>query len=151
MQLYKKNGVNPFGGCFPFLLQMPVFIGLYQALWRSFYLKGGSFLWIKDLSEPDRLFTFKYTLPIIGNEFNLLPIVMMAVMFLQQKLSSMNIKTTDPSQVMQQKMMGIFFPIFLGFIFYGFSSGITLYFTVFYTLSTITQWKMSKMNGPQNV
>lgn len=151
MGLYKKNKVNPFGGCFPFLLQMPVFIGLYQALWRSFYLKGGSFLWIKDLSEPDRLYIFKYTLPIIGNELNILPIIMMAVMFLQQKLSSMNMKTTDPSQLMQQKMMGIFFPIFLGFIFYGFSSGITLYFTVFYSLSTITQWKMSKMNGTQNV
>lgn len=145
MVLYKANKVNPVGGCFPLILQMPVFIGLYQALWRSTYLKGGKFLWIQDLSEPDRLIIFKQVFPVIGNEFNVLPIVMMVVMFLQQKLSSANITVTDPAQITQQRMMTTFLPIFMGFIFYGFSSGITLYFTVFYTLSTISQLKMSKV------
>ncbi len=145
MELYKKNNVNPFGGCFPFILQMPVFIGLYQCLWRTVYLKGASFLWIKDLSQPDRLFVFPTAMPVIGNEFNALPLVMAIVMFFQQRLSSRNMITADPNQATQQKMMAIFFPIMLGFVFYKFASGLTLYFTVFYVFSTFTQWKMSKV------
>ena len=145
MGLYKQNGVNPLGGCFPFILQMPVFIGLYQALWRTVLLKGEGFLWIKDLSYPDRLFVFSSPLPLIGTDFNILPIIMAIIMFFQQKLSTKNIVVSDPNQATQQKFMAIFFPIMLGFIFYHFSSGLTLYFSVFYLMSTFTQLKMSKM------
>lgn len=144
MEIYKENRINPFGGCLPFLLQMPVFIGLYQVLWRSVELKGASFLWIKDLAEPDRLFLLPFEIPFLGNEINILPVIMMVVMFFQQKFSSRNITTLDPAQATQQKLMGTILPIFLGVIFYKFASGLCLYFTVFYVLSTLTQWKMSK-------
>ena len=69
---------------------------------------------------------------------------MMVVMVFQQKISSKNMVVTDPAQVAQQKMMMTIFPVFIGFIFYKFASGLTLYFTFFYLLSTFTQWKMSK-------
>ncbi len=144
MELYKSNSVNPFSGCFPFILQMPVFIALYQALWRSVMFKGEGFLWIKDLSEPDR-FRIPFSLPNIGNEINILPILMIVIMFFQQKFSSRNMVVTDPNQIMQQKMMLFAMPLFMGFIFYKFASGLTLYFTVFYILSTLSQWQMSKM------
>ena len=147
MELYKEHGVNPLGGCLPFILQMPIFIGLYQALWRTIYLKGQSFLWIKDLSQPDRLFTLPTSLPIIGNEFNILPLIMAFVMFLQQKASSKNMTITDPTQLSQQKMMLILMPVMMGFVFYKFASGLTMYFTMFYTFSTITQYKMSKVTS----
>jgi YidC/Oxa1 family membrane protein insertase len=146
MNLYKENSINPFGGCLPFILQMPVFIALYQALWRSVIFQGQGFLWIKDLALPDRLFILPNNLPIIGNEINVLPLLMMVAMFFQQKLSTKNMAVSDPSQAMQQKMMAWFFPIFLGVLFYKFASGLNLYFTVFYTLSTLTQLRMSKMN-----
>lgn len=145
MELYKEHKVNPIGGCLPMLLQMPVFIGLYQVLWRSVSFKGAHFLWIKDLSQPDRLFIMPFSLPFLGNEFNLLPVLMIVVMFFQQKLSSKNMVVTDPSQIAQQKMMTTIMPVFLGFIFYKFASGLTLYFTMFYFFSTFTQWKMSKV------
>ncbi|GEM_PF-155352 len=145
MGLYKEYGVNPLGGCLPFILQMPVFIGLYQALWRAVDIRGQGFLWIKDLSEPDRLFVFSSNFPIIGNEFNILPLVMAVVMFVQQKLSAKSMVITDSTQLMQQKMMQTIFPVMLGFIFYKFSSGLTLYFTLFYAFSAITQYKMSKL------
>jgi len=148
MKIYKENKINPLGGCLPMLLQMPVFIGLYQVLWRSVSLKGAGFLWIKDLSAPDRLFVFPPTwpqnIPIIGNEINILPLIMMIVMYFQQKLSTQNMTAADPAQLAQQKMMSRIFPLFLGFIFYKFASGLTLYFTMFYLFSTFTQWKMSK-------
>lgn len=145
MELYKQNSVNPLGGCLPFIIQMPVFIGLYQALWRSVLFDGQSFLWIKDLSKPDRLFTLPFNIPFLGNEFNILPILMMVAMFIQQKLSSKNMVITDENQAMQQKMMTMFFPIFLGVIFYKFASGLNLYFTMFYFLSAFSQYRMSKM------
>lgn len=149
MELYKKHRINPLGGCLPIVLQMPVFIGLYQVLWRSVSLKGASFLWIKDLSEPDRLMVFQNTIPLLENDLNLLPIIMIVVMFFQQKLTSANMVITDPAQATQQKMMGIMMPLFMGVVFYKFASGLTLYFTMFYLLSTLTQWKMSK--GPKAV
>lgn len=147
LELYKKQGVNPVGGCLPFLLQMPVFIGLYQALWRSVMFKGADFLWIKDLSEPDRLFILPFNLPIIGNEINILPILMIVIMFVQQKFSSKNMASSTPEQIMQQKMMTLIFPVMLGFIFYKFASGLTLYFTMFYMFSAASQWRMSKIKN----
>jgi YidC/Oxa1 family membrane protein insertase len=146
MDIYRKEKINPLGGCLPMLLQMPVFFGLYQVLWRSVSLKGANFLWIKDLSEPDRLFMLSKTLPIIGNEINLLPILMIGIMVLQQKVTAKNMVVTDPDQIMQQKMMATIFPIMFGWIFYHFASGLTIYFIMFYTLSTFTQWKMSKQS-----
>ncbi|MCB9771521.1 MAG: YidC/Oxa1 family insertase periplasmic-domain containing protein [Candidatus Omnitrophica bacterium] len=146
MELYKENKVNPFGGCFPMLLQMPIFLGLYQVLWRSVDFKGAQFLWIKDLSMPDRLATMPFSLPFLGNEFNILPLLMAVTMFFQQKFSSKNMVIADENQLMQQKMMLILMPVMMGFIFYHFASGLSLYFTVFYLLSTLMQWKMSKVS-----
>lgn len=144
MDIYKREKINPLGGCLPFLLQMPIFISLYQVLWRSYYFQGHGFLWIKDLTQPDRLFILPFSLPFLGNELNILPLLMAGVMFLQQRLSSKNMVVSDETQAMQQKMMMYFFPFFIGFIFYKFASGLSLYFTVFYALSTLSQWKMSK-------
>lgn len=145
MELYKKHRINPLGGCLPFLLQMPVFIGFYQVLWRTVSFKGADFLWIKDLAEPDRLFILPFQIPFLGNELNILPVFMMVIMFFQQKFSSKNMVVSDPAQKAQQRMMGTIFPVFLGVIFYKFASGLTLYFTMFYLFSTWTQWKMSKV------
>ena len=144
MEIYKREKINPLGGCLPFLLQMPLFVSLYQVLWRSYYFQGQSFLWIKDLSLPDRLMTLPFSLPFLGNELNILPILMGIVMFFQQKVSAKNTVAADEQQAMQQKMMMYFFPFFIGFIFYKFASGLSLYFTVFYALSTWTQVQMSK-------
>ena len=150
VQLYRVHNINPLGGCLPMLLQMPVFISLYQVLWRTHNFEGANFLWIHDLSKPDKAFVFNGDLPFIGNEINILPILMMFIMFFQQKLSSKSMVITDPSQEMQQKMMTFIFPVFIGGIFYHFASGLTLYFTIFYLMSTLTQYKMSKLNRASN-
>lgn len=144
MELYRREKINPLGGCLPMLLQMPVFIGLYQVLWRNVDFKGAEFLWIKDLSQPDRLFTLEGSLPFIGSDINLLPLLMVVIMAVQQRFSAKNMTITDPMQLQQQKMMATVMPLLLGFIFYKFASGLTLYFTMFYIFSTITQWKISK-------
>jgi YidC/Oxa1 family membrane protein insertase len=144
VELYRINNVNPVSGCLPMLLQMPIFIGLYQVLWRSIYFRGESFLWMKDLSLPDRLVKLPFTIPFLGEYFNLLPLMMMGIMMLQQMVTLKAMSGGDPEQVQQQKIMAVFFPIFLGFIFYNFASGLNLYFVVFYALSGLSQWHVSK-------
>jgi len=148
-QLYKEHHIHPMGcagGCLPMFIQFPVFIGLYQVLWRSVSLKGAPFLWIKDLSQPDRLFLLPFSLPILGNELNILPIVMLVLVFFQQRASSKNMQTTDPNMMAQQKMMGWMFPVMMLFIFYKIASGLTLYFVVLYCFTLFTQVRMSKLN-----
>ncbi len=129
LELYKKHKVNPFGGCLPMLLQMPIFIALYQALNKAIELKNAHFLWIKDLSSPDNAFF----LPGTSFSINILPILMAITMFFQQKLSvSSNdavIDKNDPIQ-QQQKMMVVLMPILFGFIFYNMPSGLVLYWFI---------------------
>jgi len=139
MELYKKEKVNPFSGCIPLLLQIPIFFALYQALIRSIALKGAHFLWIKDLSEPDRLILFSRSLPLIGSELNILPILMAGLMFLQQKFSAVSAAGTSQEQ---QKLMMILFPILFGFIFYHMSSGLVLYWFVNTLLMFVYQAKI---------
>ena len=116
--LYKKYKVNPLGGCLPMLLQIPVFISLYHALFFSIELRGAPFmLWIQDLSAQD--------------PYYVTPVLMGATMFLQQKLTP---STADP---MQQKIF-MFMPILFTFLFITFPAGLVLYWTV-NNLLTIAQ------------
>ncbi len=145
MQLYRENKINPLGGCLPLVLQMPFFLGIYQVLWRDVSFKGAHFLWIKDLTLPDRLIVLPYNILFLGNEINILPILYAVAMFFQQRFSSKNMVGVDPAQLEAQKMMTVFMPIMLAVLFYKFPSGTTLYFTVFFLLTAFTQWKMSRI------
>ncbi len=122
LELYKKHKVNPMGGCLPMFLQIPVFIALYNTLMRSYELKNATFLWIKDLSVPDRIFMLSKSLPLIGNEVNLLPILMAALMFIQQKFSP-TAKVGGSGSTPNLW----FLPIIFGVIFYKFPAGLVLY------------------------
>lgn len=122
MELYKRHKINPLGGCLPMLLQMPIFIALYQLILISVELKGASFLWIKDLSLQDNL-KIPFVLPIAGDHINLLPVLMIIAMFVQQKFTNPMAKTQDE----QAKMLSFIMPIMFGFIFYSLPSALVLY------------------------
>lgn len=125
MALYKKNKVNPIGGCLPMVFQIPVFLALFNLLSRSIKLRGSSFLWIKDLAVPD-------TVAMIGSfHLNILPIAMAVFMFLQQKM-------TSSGDTQQQKMMA-FLPFIFLFFFWNMPSGLVLYWTVQSILTVIEQ------------
>ena len=147
MEIYRREKINPFGGCLPFLIQMPFFMALYQILWRAQYFQGQGFLWIKDLSQPDRLMMLPFDIPFLGNELNILPILTGGIMFLQQKISSKSMVAMDEQQAMQQKMMMYILPVMMTFMFYKFASSWSVYFLIFYILSTLTQWKIAKLKG----
>jgi len=125
MDLYKRFNVNPLGGCFPLLLQIPVFIALWQALMRSLELRGARFLWIKDLSMPDAV-PLPFTAPLIGNSLNILPILMAICTLLQQRVMAQRNKAQSEQARQQQQIMFIMPVVFL-FIMYNFPSGLVLY------------------------
>ncbi|MGH7201616.1 MAG: YidC/Oxa1 family insertase periplasmic-domain containing protein, partial [Planctomycetaceae bacterium] len=125
MELYRKYNVNPLAGCLPLLLQMPIFIGLYAALGNAVELRRESFLWIDNLAAPDALIRLPFSLPFLGADFNLLPIVTIALFMVQQKFYMP--PPANEEQELQQKMMK-FMMIFMGFMFYHVPAGLCLYF-----------------------
>jgi len=141
MELYRQNKVNPLAGCLPMVLQIPVFFALYQVLIRSVALKGARFLWIKDLSEPDRLMMLPVSLPVLGNEINILPILMAIGMFMQQKIT---MKSTGGESAQQQKMMMIIMPVMFGFIFYRMPAGLVLYWFINSSLMLVYQIRINR-------
>lgn len=141
MELYKHHKVNPLGGCLPLVLQTPIFFALYQALSRSVSLRGAHFLWIKDLSSTDKLFTLPVTLPLVGNEFNILPVLMAVGMFIQQKIS---LAKSGGAAAEQQKMMVYIFPFMFCFIFYKMPSGLVMYWLVNSVLMLLSQIRVNK-------
>lgn len=143
MKLYKEAGVNPLGGCLPLLLQMPVFFALFNVLRNTIELRGAPFaLWISDLSSPDVLFEFGFSIPFIGNEFHLLPILMGGAMVLQTKMGAS--PTGEASAAAQTKMMSTMMPIMFTFFFYGMPSGLVLYWIVNNILTIIQQYYVHK-------
>jgi YidC/Oxa1 family membrane protein insertase len=128
MDLYREADFNPFAGCLPVFLQLPIFISLYQALNNWVDLRMASFLWIDNLAAPDALFDmgqFGIDLPFLGSDFNLLPLITIVLFYAQQKMF-MPPPTTD-EMAMQQKMMN-FMMIFMGFLFYRVPAGLCVYF-----------------------
>lgn len=125
MDLYREADFNPFAGCLPVFLQLPIFISLYQALNNWVDLRMASFLWIDNLAAPDALFEMPFSLPFLGSDFNLLPMITIVLFYAQQKMF-MPPPTTD-EMAMQQKMMN-FMMIFMGFLFYRVPAGLCVYF-----------------------
>mgnify|MGYP003151536375 FL=1 len=124
MALYKREKINPLGGCLPILVQMPVFISLYWVLFESVQLRHAPFmLWIQDLSQMDPYF--------------ILPILMGASMFLQM---SLNPTPPDPMQAKIMKMMPLIFTVF----FLWFPAGLVLYWLVNNILSIAQQWYITR-------
>jgi len=136
MELYKRNGVNPLGGCLPMLLQFPVFVGLYNALSTPIELRHAPFMWIKDLSRPDW-----QSLPFTLGDWHLgipiLTILMGGSMFLQQWMTP---SAGDPNQ---RKMM-MLMPLMFTFMFVSFPAGLTVYWLVNNVLSIAQQYWINR-------
>ena len=122
MKFYREENINPLGGCLPLLFQMPVLIGLFYALRTSIGLRHAPWiLWINDLSQPATAFT----IPGVDFPVRILPLIMGASMFAQQKMTPQT--GMDP---VQARMMLIMMPGMMLLISYTFPSGLVLYWTV---------------------
>ena len=125
MEMYKKHGANPLGGCLPLLLQIPVFFAIYRVLLNAVELQGAEWiLWVNDLSRMDPYF--------------ILPILMGATMYYQQKITPSNF--TDP---LQEKIFK-FLPVIFTFFFFTFPAGLVLYWFVNNIFSIAQQYLVNK-------
>lgn len=140
MNLYRTYKINPLGGCLPMVVQLPVFFALYRMLYEAIELRHAPFfLWINDLSAPDRLFRFSFTVPFMEPPYGIpvLTIIMGASMLLQQKMSP------PMGDATQAKMM-MFMPIIFTVIFINFSSGLVLYWLINNIISIAQQYFTQK-------
>ncbi len=138
MELYKKHGVNPMGGCLPMVLQFPIFIAFYSVLQVAIEMRGASWLWVSDLSQPEHL------------AIRILPIAMIVAQFVMQKM------TPNPSADPNQQKMMMFMPLIFGFMFYSVSSGLVLYWLTSNLVGIVQQYFINKSmpapvepSGPQ--
>ena len=140
MGLYKTYKVNPMGGCLPMVIQIPVFFALFRILGNSIELRHAPFfLWINDLSAPDRLFRFPFDIPYMSPPYGIpvLTLLMGASMFIQQKM------TPTPGDPTQAKIM-LLLPIIFTVMFINFPSGLVLYWLVNNILSIGQQYRIIK-------
>ncbi|MCF6335632.1 MAG: membrane protein insertase YidC, partial [Spirochaetales bacterium] len=132
-ELYKREKVNPMGGCLPMLLQMPIFIALYGLLTKHFDLRGAVFIpgWITDLSSPESIYYFGdiFQIPLLGwTDIRLLPILFTLTMMLSNKL--MQSPGANAAGGDSMKMMTTMMPVMFFFIMYNSPSGLLLYWTI---------------------
>ena len=149
MRFYKTQGATPLLGCLPMLIQMPIWIALWTSINATVELRHAALLpvWITDLAAPDAVLTWANELPLIGTQFNLLPLLLTVAMIFQMKLSPSMAQpgaggATD--QQKQQKMMMYMMPGMMLFIFYNAPSGLTLYIMTSMSASVAEQYIIRK-------
>ena len=131
-KLYKEEGINPMGSCWPMLIQFPIFIGLYGLLNKDFSLRGAMFIpgWITDLSIPETIFTLPFNIPFLGAQIHLLPILYTASMIFSMKIT----QSATSGQAAGSKGMTWFMTygmsIMFFFILYNAPSGLLVYWTM---------------------
>lgn len=138
MEMYKLNKVNPVAGCLPMVIQIPIFFGLFYMLRSAAELRLANFIWIPDLSMQEGIFTLPFTIPFMGDQFNLLPFVYLVSLVIQ--MGMMPTPSVDNAQVKMMKFMPyVFFPVI-----YSFASGLVLYWTVNNVFTIGQQWMINR-------
>jgi len=150
MELYREHGVNPLGGCLPLLIQFPILIGLYQALYRlasTGEIVGQRFLWIPDLAFPTREIGIKWVWPpapeFIGWAaaalYLILPVLTVVTQIAMQRMTTSSTASQDPQQAAMQQTM-LIMPFMFGFITLQVPAGLTLYWVTSNLFSMIQQY-----------
>lgn len=126
--LYKQSGVNPFAGCLPLIIQMPILIAIFYAIRDYQYINQPSFLWMTNLADKDPLY--------------ILPVLSALTTFITQK------QVMADTQSQQNRMMMVFMPIFIGYISISFPGGLVLYWVVSNIIQIIQQWWLYRKPVP---
>jgi YidC/Oxa1 family membrane protein insertase len=140
--LYRKYNVNPFGGCLPALIQMPVFFSLYYMLQNAVELRGQSFLWVHDLTKPDNVLTLPFMFFGTHPQLHILPIM---VTLLTMVMMRMTPQIGDPTQAKVAQFM----PIVFLFIFYNFAAALSLYYVINNCVSIVQIYRNLRKPMPE--
>lgn len=144
-RIYKEAGVNPLGGCLPVVLQMPLLFAMFYVFRSSIQLRQEGFLWASDLSVPDSILDFGFSIPLYGDHIALFPILMGAAVYLQQKITP-QAQTND-----QMKAMLYIFPVMMLLFFNNMPAGLGLYYLMFNVFSIAQTWYINKTTSTEDL
>ncbi len=130
MELYKKAGINPMGGCIPMLIQMPILIAVFRFLPASIELRGQSFLWSHDLSSYDSIFDLPFSIPFYGDHVSLFALLMCLSTFAYSYYNYQQTASSQPQMAGMKFMMLYMMPLMLLFWFNDYASGLCFYYLV---------------------
>ncbi len=134
-KIYREAGVNPFSGCLPILLQMPLLIAMYNVFSASIQLRQEPFLWADDLSAPDAVVHLPFSIPLYGDHIAVYPILMAVSIYIQQKITPQQ----SGAAAEQMKIMTYIFPILMLLLFNNLPAGLGLYYFMFNVFGLIQQ------------
>ncbi len=148
MTLYSQYGANPMGGCLPMLIQMPIWIAMFNFVPNAIELRQQGFLWADDLSTYDDIITWSTTLPFIGNHLSLFCLlfcatnILYSVMTMRQQRETMSGEQAQQMKMMQWMMY--LMPVFFFFMFNKYSSGLNYYYFISLLASAVTMWYLRR-------
>lgn len=140
MELYRKAGVNMFGGCLPMLLQFPVLFAMFRFFPASFELRQKGFLWADDLSTYDSIVDFGFSVPLLGDHLSLFAILCALSMYFSARMTQGNSADNNPQMKSMRNMTLYFMPIFMLFICNNLSSGLTYYYLLSNLIMMLQTW-----------
>ncbi len=148
MGIYQQYGVSPMGGCLPMLIQMPIFIALFNFVPRAIQLRGESFLWAKDLSAYDDLLSWGVDLPLIGDHLSIFCLLFCGTnivnTMISMKQQSNQMSSEQEQQMKMMRWMMYFMPVMFFFMFNSYSSGLSYYYFLSGLISILMMWYLRK-------
>ena len=149
MELYKRAGISPMGGCLPMLLQLPILYAMFRFFPTSFELRQQGFLWVDDLSTYDSIWDFGFRIPLLGDHLSLLSLLMAVSMFLYSKINSAQM-SSDPSMKSMKFMTLWLMPIMMFFICNNLSSGLSYYYMLSNIITILQTWIIKRFFIDEN-
>ncbi|MDE5642526.1 MAG: membrane protein insertase YidC, partial [Muribaculaceae bacterium] len=149
MALYSRVGASPFSGCLPMLLQMPVLIAMFSFFPSAIELRGQAFLWAKDLSAPDVIFTLPFSIPFYGNHVSLFCLLMTVVNIIYTKINMAN--QPGGNSMPGMKWMMYLMPVMFLFFFNDYASGLSYYYFLSLLITIIQTWVARKFIDEKKV
>ena len=143
MELYKRAGISPMGGCLPMLLQLPILYAMFRFFPTSFELRQQGFLWVDDLSTYDSIWNFGFRVPLLGDHLSLLSLLMAVSMFLYSKINSAQM-SSDPSMKGMKFMTLWLMPIMMFFFCNNLSSGLSYYYMLSNVITILQTWVIKR-------
>jgi len=158
MQMYSQYGVSPLGGCLPMLIQMPIWIAMFNFVPNAIQLRGESFLWIKDLSTYDPIIEWSHNLPLIGDHISLTCLlfcgsnVLYSIMTMRQQQDQMvGMGEQQQAQMKMMRWMMMLMPVMFFFMFNDYSSGLNFYYFISLLFSATIMWLLRKTTNDEKL
>ena len=155
MGIYQQYGVSPMGGCLPMLIQMPIFIALFNFVPRAIQLRGESFLWADDLSAYDDLLSWNVNIPLLGDHLSIFCLLFCATNIINTMISmkqqSNQMSSEQEQQMKMMKWMMYLMPLMFFFMFNSYSSGLSYYYFLSVLISILMMWYLRKTTDDQKL